>query len=321
MARKKQKVGLIGLGIIGSRVAANLRKAGYDVWVWSRSPKAEPNFLASPAEVAETADVILLFVGDGPALIEVVKAMAPSLSARHVVVNHATVGPDEAREAAALTEGASAGFLEAPFTGSRLAAEAGQLVYYVGGSPEILARVRPVLDASAKAVVAIGEVGQASLVKLATNLVTAATVEALAEAMALVDRNGVSLERFAEAVELNAMNSPVARMKIPSMAEGRFDPHFSLKNMFKDLQLVLAAAERANLELPAAGAAAGALMAGIEHGWADEDFSAIAKHYEFAGRQPVSPDSLAAANGSEPDEAAVPKPKKRFSLFGGSNSL
>ena len=80
MARTvRQNAGVIGLGIIGSRVAANLRKAGYQTWVWSRTPRPEPNFLSSAAEVAESAKNIQIFVSDGPALIETIEAMAPVL--------------------------------------------------------------------------------------------------------------------------------------------------------------------------------------------------------------------------------------------------
>ncbi len=313
MARKKQSIGLIGLGIIGSRVAANLRRAGYEVWVWNHSPKAEPNFLTSAAEVAETADLILTFVADGPALIEVLRSMEGVLAARHVIVNHATVGPDEIAAAAEIVEQASASLLDAPFTGSLKAAEAGELVYYVGGSRDVLTRVRPVLEVSSKAILEIGELGQASLVKIATNLVSATIVESLSEAMGLMEKNGVPLEKFARAIELNAANSGVSQVKVPVMLEGKFDPHFSLKHMFKDVQLVLAAAERAGLEMPAANAAAGALMSGIEHGWADLDFSAISKHYGFPGKEPLAPEPVLAT------ETGGDKPKKRFPLFGGSN--
>ncbi len=309
MARKKQSIGVIGLGIIGSRVAANLRRAGYEVWVWNRSPKAEPNFLSSAAEVAETADVLLTFVADGPALIEVMRSLEGVLAARHVVVNHATVGPDEIAEAAALVGKNSATLLDAPFTGSLAAAEANELVYYVGGSPDVLARVRPVLEVSSKAILEVGEIGQASLVKIATNLVSATIVEALAEAMALMEKNGVPLEKFAQAIELNAARSGVSAAKVPVMLEGKFDPHFSLKHMFKDVQLVLAAADRAGLQMPAANAAAGALMSGIEHGWADLDFSAISKHYGFPGKEPLAVEPALAAS-----EAG--KPKKRSGFFG-----
>jgi 3-hydroxyisobutyrate dehydrogenase-like beta-hydroxyacid dehydrogenase len=310
---KKQAVGVIGLGIIGSRVAANIRRAGYEVWVWNRSPKPEPNFLASATEVAETADILLIFVSDGPALLETLKSLEPTLAARHLIINCATVSPNEVREAAAIAAHGSAGFLDAPFTGSRDAAEAGQLVYYVSGASDWIDRARPVLGATSKSILEVGgEVGQASLIKIATNLVSAATVEALAEALALVDVSGISAGKFLEALAQNTARSGISDMKVPGMISADFEPRFSLKNMFKDIQLALGAGRAAGVELPAAAATAGALMAGIQQGWGDQDFSAIAKHYAFPGKEP-----LAAATTAEAANAAGDAKPKRFSFFGG----
>lgn len=308
MAARKQAVGIIGLGIIGSRVAACARRAGYEVWVWNRSPKPEPNFLASPGEVAETADVISLFVSDGPALIETMNALAPTLTARHVIVNHATVSPEDSREAAKLAAEKSAGFLDAPFTGSREAAEAGQLVYFIGGASELLDRVRPVLAASSKEIVEVGEVGQATLLKLATNIVAAATVEAFAEALALVNKGGVSSGKFVEALMQHGVRSGLANMKVPAMIAGDFEPRFALKHMFKDVQLALGAGREAGVELPVTAASAGALMAGIDKGWGDLDFAAIANHYGYPGREILDAGLIEnlAANGA----AAKPAAKK-----------
>lgn len=317
MAARKQAVGVIGLGIIGSRVAANLRRAGYEVWVWNRSPKAEPNFLSSAAELAEVADTILVFVADGPALLETLRLLEPSLAARHLVIAHPTIAPGEMREAAELVAKTSAGFLEAPFTGSRDAAEAGQIVYYVAGAAELLERARPVLSASSKSILEIGtEIGQASLVKLATNLVAAATVEALAEAVALTDSGGVAPSKFLAAYAQNAVRSATGDMKLACMAGGDFEPRFALKHMFKDVQLALAAGHDAGIDLPATAASAGALMAGIQHGWGDLDFSAVAKHYAFPGKEPLAAETLADPNAAI-GAAATQKPK-RFSFFGGS---
>jgi 3-hydroxyisobutyrate dehydrogenase-like beta-hydroxyacid dehydrogenase len=316
MAARKQAVGVIGLGIIGSRVAANLRRAGYEVWVWNRSPKAEPNFLSSAAELAEVADTLLLFVADGPALLETLRLLEPSLAARHLVIAHPTIAPKEMREAAELVARTSAGFLEAPFTGSRDAAEAGQIVYYVAGAPELLERARPVLGASSKSILEIGaEVGQASLVKLATNLVAAATVEALAEAVALVDGGGVAPSKFLAAYAQNAVRSATGDMKLSCMAGDDFEPRFALKHMFKDVQLALAAGRDAGIDLPAAAASAGALMAGIQRGWGDLDFSAVAKHYAFPGKEPLAAETLVDPNAGN---AAAAQKTKRFSFFGGS---
>lgn len=287
----KPSVGVIGLGIIGSRVVSALRRNGYQVWLHNRSPRPEPNFLSSPAEVAESTKHIQIFVSDGPALISIVKALVPALTPDHVLMNHATVSPHETREAADLVAARHAKFLDAPFTGSRDAAERGELVYYIGGDPVVLAAVRPVLEASSKAVLEIGDIGQASVVKIATNLLAATAVEALAEAHALLDKNGIELRKLSLALQSNVSRSPLADMKIPAMLAGDFEPRFSLKHMFKDIQLALGLAAEKDIDLPAASAFAGAAMAGIQQGWGDSDFSVVARFYGFPGQGHPLPES------------------------------
>jgi hypothetical protein len=183
----KPAAGVIGLGLIGSRVAACLRRSGYQVWLWNRTVRPEPNFLSSPAEIAEAARYIQIFVSDGDALHAVLRAMLPALTAEHVILNHATVSPADTLVAAEIVAEKHASFLDAPFTGSRDAAAAGQLVYYIGGEPQVLERVRTQLGASSKQILQIGGIGQASVVKVATNLISANAVASLAEAFALPD--------------------------------------------------------------------------------------------------------------------------------------
>jgi 3-hydroxyisobutyrate dehydrogenase-like beta-hydroxyacid dehydrogenase len=277
----KTNVGVIGLGIIGSRVAARLRLNGYHVWVWNRSPRPEPNFLATPAEVAESARIIQIFVGDGDALQEVIAEMAPALTPGHIILNHATVSPAETLAASRMAEDRHAKFLDAPFTGSRDVAQAGGLVYYVGGDPQALESVRAVLEASAKLILSMGAVGEASAVKIATNLIAAATACACAEALALLHHNGVPLRNLPEALDANAACSPLTRMKLPAMILDDFEPRFALKHMFKDVQIALAMGAQAGIDLPAASAFAGAAMAAIQQGLAERDFSSIARLYGF----------------------------------------
>ena len=192
MARKlKLNAGVIGLGIIGSRIAANLRTAGFQVYVWNRSPKPAPNFLASPAEVAGLCEVIQLVVADSTALFETINAMGSALTPKHTVICSATVGSEATLEAARMVEGYGGKFLDAPFTGSKEAAEKGQLIYYIGGSDDVFRRAEPVLKASGKAIVRIGEIGQAATVKIATNMIAAAVTQTLVEACAIVQRSGV----------------------------------------------------------------------------------------------------------------------------------
>ena len=135
---------MIGLGIIGTRVAANLRGAGHQVYVWSRSPHAAPNFLGSVVEVADLCDVIQIFVSDDAALLEVVRTIAAALSPAPPPRSRTPrCRPQAARQAAAIVESQGARYLDAPFTGSKVAAQNRQLVYYIGGDEAALEEVRP----------------------------------------------------------------------------------------------------------------------------------------------------------------------------------
>jgi 3-hydroxyisobutyrate dehydrogenase-like beta-hydroxyacid dehydrogenase len=281
MARKSQKnIGLIGLGIIGSRIAAALRAAGFNVFVWNRTPRPHPNFLGSPAEVAEACDIIQIFVADGRALMDVINEFGGKLTPNHIVINSSTIGPEATLEAAKLVESLGAKFLDAPFTGSKMAAEKAQLVYYIGGSDETLRQVEPVLRAGSKAIVKIGETGQAAAVKIATNMLVAATVQTLAEAMALVKKSGVPPESLAAALENHGVRSGLTDMKLPGMLKADFDPHFSVKHMLKDMQLAIGMAQSHSVELPVTTAAARVLYDAANRGWTDLDFSSVLRFYE-----------------------------------------
>jgi 3-hydroxyisobutyrate dehydrogenase-like beta-hydroxyacid dehydrogenase len=281
MDRKRRKnVGLIGLGIIGSRVAAALRKAQYHVFVWNRSPRAEPNFLGSPAEVAEICDVIQLFVSDAQALFEVIEAFADRLRASHVVISSATVAPAATLHASSMVTDRGANFLEAPFTGSRIAADKGELVYLVGGEDGVFSRAEEILKASSKAIVRLGEVGAASTVKVATNMMVAANVQSLAEALALVRYSGVSPAKLRDALEYHAVRSAVIDMKLEAMLDGNYEPHFSVKHMFKDVQIGREMADNLGLQLPETSTVENLLYRCLEENWADLDFSALYKVYD-----------------------------------------
>ncbi|MCB1277902.1 NAD(P)-dependent oxidoreductase [Prosthecobacter sp.] len=271
----KQNVGILGLGIIGSRVAENLRKAGHQVFVWSRSARAVPNFLASPREVAEAAGIIQIFVRDSAALLEALNDMLPALKAGHLVMNHATVSKKATLEAAKLVEGTGASFLDAPFTGSKMAAQNGKLCYYIGGNDLMLERAKPVLEASAAKILPLGGIGDAMVLKIVTNLVSAVIVEAVAEAADITKANGIALERLLEALESNANFSSLIGMKLPAIIKSDFDPHFALRNMLKDADFARELAAEAKLSTPTLDCTAAAMRAGVEAGKGDLDFSVI----------------------------------------------
>src|SRR6185369_15001468 len=203
----RKNIGVIGLGIIGRGVAGNLRRKGFPVYVWNRSPRSVPNFVGSPGEVAEICNYIQIFVSDDDALLQTAQQLGEKLTPRHLVLAHSTVAPDSMRAAAEIVERRGARFIEASFTGSKPAAEKGELVYYVGATDAALQEARPILEASSKQIVYIGAIGQASAVKIATNMITAASVQAAAEALALVQALGLPPEKFVEAMRANASQS------------------------------------------------------------------------------------------------------------------
>ncbi len=299
MSRRTEKnVGVIGLGIIGQRVAKCLRHRGFSTFVWNRTPRPFPNFVGSPAEIAELCDFIQIFVADDEALLQVVQQMKSSFKAHHIVMAHCTVAPATMRAAAEIVQRRGAQLLDAPFTGSKLAAEKGELVYYIGGDEAAYRRARPVLEASSKEIIEIGEIGQATTIKVATNMITAATVQVAAEALALVHNSGLPLEKFVEAMASNGSNSGTLKMKLPLMIGGDFDPHFSVKHMLKDVEIAARLARAYGVTLPATEVARNSLVEEVNRGRADSDYSSIV-HSFFPDGPPAK---LAVATPAEEEQ-------------------
>lgn len=276
----KETVGVIGQGIIGSRVAALLRNTDRHVYVWNRTPRPIPNFVGSPAEVAQLADIIQIFVADGAALKQVIAALKDKLEKRHIVLCNGTCDPESVVEAYQTVRECGASFLDAPFTGSRVAAEKGALVYYMGGDPKVLERVRPVLEVSGREILHLGRVGEASLIKIATNMISAATTGILAEAYGLISKAGVDPQRFAEALEQNACYSGLVAMKLPQMMTKDYEPHFSLKHMFKDAQYALNLGRQLGVEEPVLSTTASVMFRAIQKGHGEQDYSVLAARYQ-----------------------------------------
>ena len=305
----RKNVGVIGLGIIGRRIAEHLRHQGLAVFVWNRTPRPVPNFVGSPDELAQTCNYLQIFVSDDEALMRMIQHISPSLTSSHIVIAHPTVAPETMCDAASLVQRRGARLVEAPFTGSKLAAEQGQLVYYVSGDEAAVNEVRPLLQASSKAIVDIGTIGQASIIKLATNMVSAASVQAAAEAMALVHYSGIPLEKFAEAMKQNASYSATLDLKIPRIIAANFEPHFSVKHMLKDMQIANRLGRGFDLDLTVAGATRDRLLDEARQGRGDDDFSSIARRFlPFVeeGKEDLQPDLFAQPVPAE--EQRVPHP-------------
>src|SRR5436309_4745893 len=337
---KHTNIGVVGLGIIGRGIAGHLRRKGFSVFVCNRSPRPVPNFVGSLGELAGLCNYIQIFVSDDDALLQTVEQLSEKLTPRHVIFAHSTVAPDSMRAAEAVVERRGARFVEACFTGSKGAAEKGELVYYVGGKDEALRDGRPILEVSSKEILHIGPVGQASAIKVATNMVTAASIQATAEALALIQAQGLPLEKFVEAMRANASYSGTLAMKLPKMIDRDFQPHFSVKHMLKDMEIARQLALSHFLDLRVTAAARDQLVEQTQWGHGEDDYSAVLRKYFYEPApafyeepQPEEPleqsdaeESIAASAGAEtqnvePQEAGlVASPESVLGFSGTMNA-
>jgi 3-hydroxyisobutyrate dehydrogenase-like beta-hydroxyacid dehydrogenase len=307
--RTRKNIGVIGLGIIGQRVAECLRERGFHVFVWNRTPRPVPNFVGSPSEVAELCDFIQIFVSDDEALLQTTQRIVRDLGPNHIVMAHCTVSPDTMRAAAEIVEKRGARFLDAPFTGSKTAAEKAQLVYYVGGDEAALRQARPVLEASSREIIEIGKVGDATTVKVATNMVTAASVQGAAEALALISKSGLPVEKFADAMRNNGSNSSTLDMKLPMMMEGNFEPHFSVKHMLKDVVIATRLARAFGMEFGATDASRHGLVEEMRQGRGNDDYSSLFRQYFPAGGPLKSNEQVSNGEDDQPRFAGLDEEK------------
>ena len=276
---KSSKVAVLGLGIIGSRASARLLDAGWNVACWNRTPKGVAGETTSPAEAAERAAVVSIYLKDAPALREVAGRIGEVLQPGQVLLNHSTLDLETTKWLEEFCLARECRFLDAPFTGSKLAAASGQLVYYIGGDPALADGLEPFLSVTSKSRLYCGPVGSATIVKLATNLISACTVQAMAESLAITTLHGVPAECLVKAVSENVSSSTLATMKFPLMISGDFETHFSLSNMGKDSRYMLALAEAAGVETPAIAAVSRRMAELAADGLGELDFSVVAKPY------------------------------------------
>ncbi len=273
------KSAVLGLGIIGSRVAERIGAAGCVLATWSRTPRGRPDECSTAVEAIRDAERISLFLKDGPAVRGVMNEIGEVLREGQMVLNHSTIDLATTLWLRDVCGDKGCVFLDAPFTGSKVAAGKGELVYYIGGDERLADKVDDYLALSSRMRLRCGDVGAATVVKLATNLISACSVQAMAEGLALATRNGVSAEDFIRAVSVNAGSSPLAMMKMPAMAHGDHETHFSLDNMAKDGRYACQLAELAGLDLPAISAVTARMSQLCGEGLADLDYSALGKPY------------------------------------------
>ena len=273
-------IAVIGLGIIGSRCADKLADAGLKVRTWNRTPKNKACSAASASIAAKHADYISLYLKDDVAVRKVFASLENTLTSEQTILNHSTIDLDTTQWLAQKCQEIGCSFLDAPFTGSKVAAGQGALVYYVGGDADLLERARPVLEVTSKEIKHLGAIGSATIIKIATNLISATTVQALSEALAITDAYDIPADVLIESVTSNACGSPLAAMKLPTMASGDFETHFSMENMLKDSRFAIQLAQDKGLIIPGMQTTAHAMEQRCKKGDAQLDFSALFKAYQ-----------------------------------------
>jgi len=268
-----QRITIVGLGIIGSTWAQNLHADGLTVRGWNRTPKDFPFYEPDLVKAVADAEMIIIVVADPPAVESLLTVIVPNLKPGQIVMQSSTISAYWTRLFAERIQATGAEFLEAPFTGSKPAAEARKTVFYVGGTEELLEKALPVLERLSSHILLVGEVGTASSLKLAMNLNLALMMEALSESLTLSRAEGISDEMFFEALHINVGRSGLSDLKEPKLRDEDYAPQFSLKHMAKDLRLSLETA--GILSMPTARALKSFYTRGLEAGFGDDDFTGM----------------------------------------------
>jgi 3-hydroxyisobutyrate dehydrogenase len=275
VARMKT-VGVLGLGIIGGVYARHYHAAGVLAGAWNRTPQPGfPRWQDAPEAVAAAAEVTHIVVADPPAVRGVLERILPALGPGKVVVQSSTIDPASSDEFLQTVTARGARYLEAPFTGSKPAAEQRQTVFYLGGDAALIAELEPVLNLISATRFHIGAHRQACALKLAMNLNISAQMQALSEALTIARKAGVSDDVFFNVVAKNVSYSGLAKLKEPKLRTNDFSPQFSVKHMLKDMRL--ASAMNGCADLPVLDTVRECLAAAARAGYADEDFAALIK--------------------------------------------
>ena len=268
-SNSKPKIGLIGLGLMGQPMGMNLLKAGYPLTVWNRTTSRANELVAmgaklamSPKELAANSDVLITMVSDPPAIESVLwggdgrdSGALAALRPGTLYIDSSTISPVLARKIASVCAERKVGFLDAPVTGGDWGAKKGELVFMVGGDAQTLKEAEPILGVMGKRWFHLGPNGAGQTIKLAMNMILALQVDALAEALALVTKSGLSGEGLIEVMQASMARSGVLDVKAPNLVKGEYKPSFPLRLMHKDLSLALELANQIGVALPATAAA------------------------------------------------------------------
>jgi 3-hydroxyisobutyrate dehydrogenase len=280
-----EKVALLGLGTMGAGMAANLLKAGVSLSVYNRTAaKAQvlirngARLASTPAEAAKDASVIISMLSDDAASREVWLGRYGALEAAgtgSILIESSTVSPSWVAELAEAASQRGVELLDAPVTGSRIQAEAGQLSFLVGGSDTTLERALPVLKAMSKEIVHLGPLGSGAKMKLINNFLCGVQVASLAEGLAWIERSGLNREKALTVLKSGAPGSPLLGAISARMVSQNYAVNFLLTLMSKDLLYAQNEAARNNVDLKTAESARSLFEVAITQGLGNEDMSSV----------------------------------------------
>jgi 3-hydroxyisobutyrate dehydrogenase len=280
-----EDVAILGLGTMGAGMAANLLKAGFSLNVYNRtSAKAQAligagaRFASTPAEAAKDASVIISMLADDAASREVWLGQDGALGAAKegaILVESSTVSPAWIAEFAKMAEQHRVNLLDAPVTGSRMQAEAGQLSFLVGGGDTTLEAATPVLRAMSKEIVHLGPLGSGAKMKLINNFLCGVQAASLAEGLAWIEHSGLDRDKALSILKAGAPGSPLLGAISARMVSRNYTVNFLLKLMTKDLLYAQNEAAQSNVDLKTAEVARSLFEAAIAQGFGDEDMASV----------------------------------------------
>jgi 3-hydroxyisobutyrate dehydrogenase len=286
------KVGVIGLGMMGSRMAVRLLNTGHQISVYNRDMAKARVFakvnrvtvLKTPKDVALTCDFILICITDFDAVKEVCFGRNGIVAARRkqiIIANSSTISPGQSKYCAERLMQKAINLIEMPVMGGPAAAEKGQLVPIVSGPKAAFLKVKPIIDKLAKSVFYIGEdAGSANVVKLALNLNIALIASALSEGIILVKASDIKPEIFIKIINATYFKTGLSKNKGPKMIKNYFEPSFYLKNMLKDLELTTSTSQSIGISLPIASITQQIYREANNMGYSDLDYTAIMQYLE-----------------------------------------
>jgi 3-hydroxyisobutyrate dehydrogenase len=283
----KPRVAILGLGIMGSGMAGRLLATGFPLTVYNRNKERTVRFASdgasvagSPREAASHAELVISMVSDDLASRSVwlgENGALAGVSPGSVLIESSTLSGTWVRELAAAAAERKCELLDAPVTGSKPHAAAGELLFLVGGSVAALAKARTALSVLGRDAIHLGPNGSGTLLKLINNFLCGVQAASFAEAASMIRGGGLNSEKAASILTNGAPGSPLVKAISARAAAGDSTPNFLLRLMAKDLEYAIQEAARNGLSLQTAGAAFEIFQHAVAQGYGDEDFSFVIK--------------------------------------------